>query len=245
MLEVLRDWDGLVEVPAEDAVDRIARLVDTGEIRLDRLVRASETEPPLSANGSAIYLLCSTPEIARVVRPARARQCATILRLSADPMAHFRDLNEFGPTLDAAAEHLGISPTAVEKDYWVSEVLRVLGRDLGGDFIFKGGTSLSKGFRIVERFSEDIDVLVLPGERGRGATDRLMKEMAKLWPAGSAAGVGGRRKRPVATALSRSPTPLLAGRPCSSEPTCFSKWVFGVDRTPTSLYRLAPYSVTC
>ncbi len=69
----------------------------------------------------------------------------------------------------------------------MSEVLRVLGRDFGGDFIFKGGTSLSKGFRMVERFSEDIDVLVLPGERGRGATDKLMKAMGE----GAASGIGG------------------------------------------------------
>jgi predicted nucleotidyltransferase component of viral defense system len=41
---------------------------------------------------------------------------------------------------------------AVEKDYWVSEVLRVLARNFAGDFIFKGGTSLSKGCRIVERW---------------------------------------------------------------------------------------------
>ena len=82
-------------------------------------------------------------------------------------MPRFRDLVEFGPTLDAAAERIGISPTAVEKDYWVSEVLRVLARDFGAAFIFKGGTSLSKGCRIVERFSEDIDVLVLPAGRGR------------------------------------------------------------------------------
>jgi predicted nucleotidyltransferase component of viral defense system len=109
-------------------------------------------------------------------------------------VARFADLGEFGPTLDAAAERLGISPTAVEKDYWVSEVLRVLGRDFGGDFIFKGGTSLSKGYRLVERFSEDIDVLVLPGERGRGTTDKLMKAMADAAATGvggSAAGVGG------------------------------------------------------
>ena len=100
----------------------------------------------------------------------------TIWRSLAELVALFRDLGEFGPTLDAAAERLGISPTAVEKDYWVSEVLRALGRDFVGDFIFKGGTSFSKGFRIVERFSEDIDVLVLPGERGRGATDKLIPD---------------------------------------------------------------------
>lgn len=108
-------------------------------------------------------------------------------RFRADPMSHFRDLDEFGPTLDAAAERLGISATAVEKDYWVSQVLRVLVDGFRGDFIFKGGTSLSKAYRIVERFSEDIDVLVLPGERGRGTTDKLMKDMG----ASAAAGIGG------------------------------------------------------
>ena len=109
-------------------------------------------------------------------------------------MPRFRDLVEFGPTLDAAAERLGISPTAVEKDYWVSEVLRVLARDFGAAFIFKGGTSLSKGYRIVERFSEDIDVLLLPTRRGRGATDKLMKDMGEA----SAEGIGG-----TATATAR------------------------------------------
>ena len=92
-------------------------------------------------------------------------------------MPQFRDSNEFGPTLDAAAERLGISATAIEKDYWVSQVLWVLAQRFDGDFIFKGGTSLSKAYKIVQRFSEDVDVLVLPGGRGRGATDKLMKEM--------------------------------------------------------------------
>jgi Nucleotidyl transferase AbiEii toxin, Type IV TA system len=132
-------------------------------------------------------------------------------------VARFADLGEFGPTLDAAAERLGISPTAVEKDYWVSQVLRVLGREFDGDFIFKGGTSLSKGYRLVERFSEDIDVLVVPGERSRGATDRLMKAMAEAAAAGvagSATGFGGResgrhRSYEIAYAATREPTALI------------------------------------
>jgi len=132
-------------------------------------------------------------------------------------VVRFRDLGEFGPTLDAAAERLGISPTAVEKDYWVSEVLRALGRDFVGDFIFKGGTSLSKGFRIVERFSEDIDVLVLPGERGRGATDKLMKAMGEAAASGvggSASVVGGsetgrHRSYEVAYPATREPTAII------------------------------------
>jgi predicted nucleotidyltransferase component of viral defense system len=132
-------------------------------------------------------------------------------------VARFADLGEFAPTLDAAAERLGISPTAVEKDYWVSQVLRVLSRDFGGDFIFKGGTSLSKGYRLVERLSEDIDVLVLPGERGRGTTDRLMKAMADAAASdvgGSATGVGGsetgrHRSYEIAYPATRASTALI------------------------------------
>lgn len=46
LLEVLRDWDALVEVPTDAAVERIADLVEAGSLRLDRVVRASATEPP-------------------------------------------------------------------------------------------------------------------------------------------------------------------------------------------------------
>jgi len=132
-------------------------------------------------------------------------------------MSRFRDLDEYGPTLDAAAERLGINATAVEKDYWVSQVLQVLADGFSGDFIFKGGTSLSKAYRIVERFSEDIDVLVLPGERGRGATDKLMKEMgasAATGIEGEALPVGGaengrHRSYQVTYPAIREATPLL------------------------------------
>lgn len=60
-------------------------------------------------------------------------------------MPLFRDTREFGPTLDAAAEQLGISATAIEKDYWGSAVLRVLAREFEGDFIFKGGRAFRRG----------------------------------------------------------------------------------------------------
>jgi len=46
LLEVLRDWAGLVELPAADAADRVASLLNDGSIRVDKLVRASATEPP-------------------------------------------------------------------------------------------------------------------------------------------------------------------------------------------------------
>ena len=92
-------------------------------------------------------------------------------------MPLFRDDPKFGPTIEAVAERLNISATAVEKDYWVSQALRALASGFHDDFLFKGGTSLSKAYRIIQRFSEDVDLLVLPGERGRNATDKLMKQM--------------------------------------------------------------------
>jgi hypothetical protein len=109
----------------------------------------------------------------------------------------FRDSDEFGPTVDAAAERLGISPAAVEKDYWVTQVLRTLGHEFAEDFVFKGGTSLSKGYCILERFSDDLDILILQGDRSKGATDRLMKSMGQAAAAiaqGQADGHGGAEK---------------------------------------------------
>src|SRR5215470_14781206 len=99
-------------------------------------------------------------------------------RLRAEAV-YFRDLAEFGATIGAAAEQLGISGTASEKDYWVTQVLQALQQGFGNDFVFKGGTSLSKGYGIVERFSDDLDILILPGDRGKGATDKLMKSMGQ------------------------------------------------------------------
>jgi predicted nucleotidyltransferase component of viral defense system len=70
---------------------------------------------------------------------------------------------EFEALRDATSERLSVDRGAVEKDYWATEVLRwACARDHGSDgVVFKGGTSLSKAFRLIERFSEDIDLLVV------------------------------------------------------------------------------------
>ena len=56
----------------------------------------------------------------------------------------------------------GISATAIEKDFWVCWTLRALFSlpEIGENLTFKGGTSLSKGWQLIGRFSEDIDVVV-------------------------------------------------------------------------------------
>ena len=59
------------------------------------------------------------------------------------------------------ATHPGINQVAIEKDWWVTVILRALFQtDCRDSLIFKGGTSLSKGFNIIERFSEDIDLAI-------------------------------------------------------------------------------------
>lgn len=58
-------------------------------------------------------------------------------------------------------EHPGINQVAIEKDWWVTATLKALFQtDCHEALIFKGGTSLSKAFNIIERFSEDIDLAI-------------------------------------------------------------------------------------
>jgi hypothetical protein len=63
--------------------------------------------------------------------------------------------------LIVAAREKGMHPAIVEKDFWVCWTLDYLfGESAFKDsFAFKGGTSLSKGFNLIERFSEDIDLI--------------------------------------------------------------------------------------
>ena len=55
----------------------------------------------------------------------------------------------------------GILPQLIEKDYWIMHVLYGLSVQ-GFNFQLKGGTSLSKGYQIIDRFSEDIDIHIKP-----------------------------------------------------------------------------------
>src|SRR5690606_36377395 len=64
---------------------------------------------------------------------------------------------EFHDLLLIVAEERGLSVALVEKDYWVTHSLWAL-QHAGLDIWFKGGTSLSKGFGLIERFSEDLDL---------------------------------------------------------------------------------------
>jgi len=79
--------------------------------------------------------------------------------------------------VSAAAPRAYIRADILEKDYWNSQVLRSASTLHPADFVFEGGTSLSKAYRCNQRFSEDIDVLILRRELGSGARHKLMKKI--------------------------------------------------------------------
>lgn len=72
-----------------------------------------------------------------------------------------------------AALALGIEAVILEKDFWVSWLLGLLfaDADFGPHVVFKGGTSLSKVFGVIDRFSEDIDLCLVPEFVGADARD--------------------------------------------------------------------------
>src|ERR1700683_178602 len=68
---------------------------------------------------------------------------------------------QFADLIRIVAQERSIDPALVEKDYWIMQCLYGL-QQLGQTFELKGGTSLSKGFQIINRFSEDIDIRIEP-----------------------------------------------------------------------------------
>jgi hypothetical protein len=89
---------------------------------------------------------------------------------------------EFEQAMLRAAEHFGVNEQFIEKDYYVTEILRIVAHSLGDRAMFKGGTSLSKGWRLIDRFSEDIDLFVnrekFDPSPGTNRMDRILKELS-------------------------------------------------------------------
>ena len=84
----------------------------------------------------------------------------------------------FSELTAAAARHIGLPEVYVEKDYWVTKALRNLSlSDFRDAAVFKGGTSLSKAYRIIDRFSEDIDLAVFADGKSANAVKKLLKRV--------------------------------------------------------------------
>lgn len=78
-----------------------------------------------------------------------------------------KDKESFDIAIKAASRHFNVSPAIIEKDYYVTLVLRELARRVP-NLLFKGGTSLSKCHKIIDRFSEDIDITLDSEHQSQG-----------------------------------------------------------------------------
>ena len=93
---------------------------------------------------------------------------------------------EFDQAMLRAADHFRVSEQFIEKDYYVTEILRIVAQELGDKAMFKGGTSLSKGWNLISRFSEDIDLFVnrekFEPPPGKNKMDAILKQLhAPIW----------------------------------------------------------------
>lgn len=68
---------------------------------------------------------------------------------------------DFKQLIEALSNEIKIDPQLIEKDYWIMHALWGM-NELGFNYELKGGTSLSKGWKCIDRFSEDIDIYIHP-----------------------------------------------------------------------------------
>ncbi len=95
------------------------------------------------------------------------------------PTDYLHNHKQFPDLIRIVAEQKGIDPVLVEKDYWIMHCLYGL-QKLGLIFELKGGTSLSKGFKIIDRFSEDIDIHIEPPASRNVKTGRNQDKLAHV-----------------------------------------------------------------
>lgn len=87
---------------------------------------------------------------------------------------------QLSDAIRATAEHLHIAPAYVEKDYWITKILQQLSRlPQANQTVWKGGTSLSKGYKLINRFSSDIDVAVLAEEMNGNQIKNFISKVSK------------------------------------------------------------------
>lgn len=86
------------------------------------------------------------------------------------------DRENFLQAVKLTADRMGIANIYVEKDYWVTYALHTIFKnEIGKDTVFKGGTALSKCYNMIDRFSEDIDLVVVrrEGESNNKLTTKI------------------------------------------------------------------------
>lgn len=81
-------------------------------------------------------------------------------------MKYVHQHNDFNLFINQIADRLQIDKFVIEKDYWVTYILKNISKsEFKDEMIFKGGTCLSKAYNLIDRFSEDIDLLVIETDK--------------------------------------------------------------------------------
>jgi predicted nucleotidyltransferase component of viral defense system len=94
-------------------------------------------------------------------------------------MKYLHNHEDFKYFIIETARQVNLSEFIVEKDYWVTYLLKNLVKsEFANEFIFKGGTCLSKAYSLIERFSEDIDLLMLETEKTQSKTQKEKRLVA-------------------------------------------------------------------
>ena len=82
---------------------------------------------------------------------------------------HKAETKFFSDLIRATSQFLNINEIFIEKDYWITLVLNRLSKtNYADETVFKGGTSLSKGFGLINRFSEDVDIAISNAKQKSG-----------------------------------------------------------------------------
>ena len=90
------------------------------------------------------------------------------------------DSESFRDLLQASSEDLKIPVQLIEKDYYISAILRSLSKSTySRQIVFKGGTSLSKAYQLIDRFSEDVDFAVISGDMSGNQVKMLLSKLMK------------------------------------------------------------------
>lgn len=93
------------------------------------------------------------------------------------------DKESFKELIELSANHFGYEQSHIEKDYWVCKILQEISMsELSSKVFFKGGTSLSKAYGVIKRFSEDLDLFVFTGDTNasKQAEKNLNKNLSKF-----------------------------------------------------------------
>ncbi|WP_419571630.1 nucleotidyl transferase AbiEii/AbiGii toxin family protein [Rheinheimera sp.] len=93
------------------------------------------------------------------------------------------DRGTFEEAIRATAQHLSLPMIYVEKDYWVTLALKALANsDISNTIVFKGGTSLSKAYGLISRFSEDVDIAVFTDSLTKTQVKKMVKKACNVLP---------------------------------------------------------------